>query len=85
MDKTFASLELQYLGHRRNSSGTAVDDYVVANLTLLGRNIAPGLDLSASVYNLLNGKYFDSGGPEHTQAQIEQDGISFPVKLTYRF
>jgi iron complex outermembrane receptor protein len=47
--------------------------------------VAPGLDLSASIYNLFNGRSFDSGGPKNVQAKIEQDGISFLVKLTYRF
>lgn len=84
-EKAFASLELQYLGKRISSQITSVADYMVANVTFYARDLAPGLDLSASIYNLFNGRYFDSGGPEHTQAQIQQDGISFAIKLTYRF
>lgn len=83
--KTFASLELHYMGGRVSSSGTPISDYAVANLSFLARDLAPGLDLSASLYNLFNTRYFDSGGPQHVQSRIEQDGISFLVKLTYRF
>ena len=44
-----------------------------------------GLDLSASVYNLLDKRYSDPSSPFHQQASIEQNGRSFRVKLTYRF
>src|SRR5712692_4921679 len=43
-----------------------------------------GFDLSAGLYNLFDKRYADSGGVEHVQTSIPQDGRSFRVKLTYR-
>ena len=43
------------------------------------------LDLSVSLYNLLNKKYYDppsTGVPENS---IQQDGRSFRVKMTWHF
>jgi iron complex outermembrane receptor protein len=57
----------------------------VANLTLLARELRPGLEISASVYNLLDRRYGYAGAPEHLQAVIPQDGRVFLAKLTYRF
>lgn len=59
--------------------------YGVVNLTLFSQNLAPGLDISASVYNLLDRKYSDPATPFHLQNLIEQDGRTFRVKLVYRF
>jgi len=62
--------------------------FLTANLTLLSERLAPGLELSASVYNLFDRKYadpvaFDVGVP--TRDVIQQDGRNFRFKLTYRF
>lgn len=83
--QSFANLELQYVGQRRSVAGPRIDDYLLTNLTFTAAEIAKGLDLSASVYNLFNVKYHDPGGLEHRQNQIEQDGLSFRVALVYRF
>lgn len=81
----FLSLELQYVGERESIRGNTIDDYVLANLTVFTREIVKGLELSASVYNLFDKQYYDPGGLEHAMDQIEQDGTTFRVKLTYRF
>ena len=83
--QSFANLEVLYVGERRTIAGSHVDGYWLTNLTFTASEIARGLDLSASVYNLLNAKYADPGGIEHVQNQIEQDGLSFRIALTYRF
>jgi iron complex outermembrane receptor protein len=44
-----------------------------------------GLELSASVYNLLDRRYSDPTGSELVQRLVEQDGRTFRVKLTYAF
>jgi outer membrane receptor for ferrienterochelin and colicins len=44
-----------------------------------------GLEMSASVYNLLDETYDDPSTPFHRQDAIEQDGRAFRLKLTYRF
>jgi outer membrane receptor protein involved in Fe transport len=54
------------------------------NATLLAKKLNKDFDFSASLYNLLNKQYSESGGTEHVQASIPQDGRSFRVKLVYR-
>jgi outer membrane receptor for ferrienterochelin and colicins len=59
------------------------------NLTLFSQNLIKGLELSATIYNLLDTRYDDPAtqgqGRTHLQDLIEQDGRTFRVKLTYRF
>ncbi len=54
------------------------------NATLLTKKLYKDFDLSASLYNLFNKQYAESGGLEHLQTSIPQDGRSFRVKLVYR-
>ena len=94
-DKIFAGLEFQYVSKQSTTyldpltgnveAGADVGGYGVANLTLFSQNLAKGLDLSASVYNLLDRRHDDPSTPYHVQNSIEQDGRTFRVKLTYRF
>jgi iron complex outermembrane receptor protein len=93
-DKVFASLEWILESKRtsvyEDSSGNLVSGlnapgYGLLNLTLFSQNLAPGLEVSASVYNLLDHKYSDPS-PYYTQLDlIEQDGRSFRLKVTYHF
>lgn len=81
----FAGLELQYVGKRRTLAGGKTDDFVLANFTLFARELAKGLEFSASVYNLFDVEYADPASTEHPQDAIGQDGLGFRIKLTYRF
>jgi iron complex outermembrane receptor protein len=81
----FISPELQYSGPRLTLLGNRTRDAVTANLTILGRNLIQGLEASASIYNLFDTNYGDPGSSEHKQDIINQDGISFRIKLSYRF
>jgi iron complex outermembrane receptor protein len=81
----FAGLEVLYTSRAKTLTDNYADDFWVTNLTLTYENIVKGLELSASVYNLFDVHYGNPGGAEHRQDIIEQDGISFRVKLTYRF
>jgi len=67
--------------------GQDAPGYLLANLTLLGRNfLTRGLDLSLSVYNLFDRRYAQPGGNEHLPtALIPQDGSTGACRLTYRF
>lgn len=85
LDSLYAGVELQYVGERRTLGGNKTDDYLVANLTVTAADIAKGLDLSVSIYNLFDEEYFDPGSADHIQDQIEQEGLAFRVKLTWRF
>jgi outer membrane cobalamin receptor len=94
-DKIFASLEVQYTSQSKTvytdfSTGETLPGpdapgYAVVNFTLFSQNLVKNLDVSASVYNLLNTKYYEPASNFHLQNDIQQDGITFRVKLTYRF
>jgi len=93
-DKVFAGLEVQYTSSRHTvftdlfgNTVSAADapGYAVVNFTLLSRNLVPNLEVSASVYNLLDTTYFDPASRFHLQNKIAQDGRTFRLKVTYRF
>jgi outer membrane receptor for ferrienterochelin and colicins len=81
----FAGLEVQYLSDMATVQGNRTDDLLLVNTTLFSRELARGLELSASVYNLFDERDGFSGSTEHTQDTIPQLGRSFRVKLTWRF
>jgi outer membrane receptor for ferrienterochelin and colicins len=80
----FVNLEAQYTSERRTIAGTDLGGFLLVNATLLTRRLSKDFDFSASLYNLFNKQYAESGGLEHLQASIPQDGRSFRVKLVYR-
>jgi len=84
-EKLFAGLEAQYNSKVLTLAGNHTDDFIVANLTLTYVNLIKGLDVSGGVYNLFDKEYGNPGFSEHTQDIINQDGINYRIKLTYRF
>jgi outer membrane receptor for ferrienterochelin and colicins len=76
---------LQYLSPRKTIDGPDTDSAWIVNLTLLAKDIRPGLTLSLSGYNLLNQKYKDPVGREFQQTGIEQDGITFLLKMVFSY
>jgi iron complex outermembrane receptor protein len=84
-EKIFLGIEEQYTGKRKTVSRNDADDFFITNVTLFSQNLLKGLEASASVYNLFDEEYGDPGSTEHIQDTIEQDGITYRVKLTYRF
>ena len=80
-----AGAELQFTGSRKTLAGSTTGGFVIANLTLLSQELAQGVDLSATVYNLFNRHYADPARPEHVQEVIQQDGRSVRLKASYRF
>jgi len=89
--KSFATLDTIYNSSRLNTAGDKIAGAAIVNLTLLNRDPVAGLNLSASVYNLFNTRYAMPVGAEQTNSleenlrAIQQDGITFRVKATYRF
>ena len=75
----------QFLGRRLTLLQDSLSSYQVLNLTLLGHGLGKHLDVAASVYNILDKKYFDPGRPEDPEDAIQQDGRSFRVKIVARF
>jgi iron complex outermembrane receptor protein len=86
--RLFAGVEGQYVGRRepaRPEHATPAGGYALFNLTIHGRELLPGIDASATVFNLLDRDYADLGGAEHLQELIPQDGRSFRLKVTASF
>jgi iron complex outermembrane receptor protein len=84
-ERLFVGMEQQYQSNRASRTGTPTGDAYLTNVTLSGRTPLAGLNFSLSVYNLFDRRYSDSGGEEHVQDLIQQDGRSFRAKLEYRF
>ncbi len=84
-DKLYAGFELQYTSERRTLGGGETKPFMIGNFTLLARRLAPGLELSASVYNIGDTRYADPAGFEHVQGMIPQDGRSWRLKARYQF
>lgn len=94
-DKVFAGLEVQYtssshtyytdLVSGNTVSGPDSPGYAVVNFTLFSQNLVKNLDASASIYNLFDNRYDVPATRFHLQNVIQQDGISFRLKLTYHF
>lgn len=78
-------LEGLYVSSRITPKGGKVGAYPLFNLTLSGLKLTQGLELSASVYNLLDRRYADPGSDEHVQDRLLQDGRRYQLRLTYRF
>ncbi len=87
-DKLFGGVEVLFTSARLALRGPPVNAYGVTNLTLMSRNLWKGVELSASVYNLFNQRYFDPGSLDHLNSglrQIRQDGTTFRLKATFAF
>ncbi len=83
--RVFLSTELIYTGRRKTLFGNWTGESTLVNMTLYGKRLIKNLDLSFSIYNLLNQRYSHPASSEHLQDSIEQDGRSFRLKLTYNF
>jgi len=94
-EKVFASLESHYVSSRHTVytdpyggatlPGPDTAGFPLLNFTLFSKDIVKNLEVSASIYNLLDQSYADPSTEDHLQPQIRQDGRSFRLKLTYRF
>jgi iron complex outermembrane receptor protein len=84
-DRIVPALDLQYTSQRKTLAGDVVGEHWLANFTLSARRLLPGLEVSASVYNLLGTAYADPGADTNTQDTIRQDGRSFRLKVTASF
>jgi outer membrane receptor for ferrienterochelin and colicins len=76
-EKVFASAEVQGMSRRLQTRGGKVGGFVVANATLYSRELLPGLEVSASIYNLFDQRF--------SQDSIEQNGRQFRLKATWKF
>jgi iron complex outermembrane receptor protein len=82
-----AGLEAQYVSSRKTTLGTT-GGYTLVNLTLRNATLAKNLELSASVYNLLDQQYGDPTTEDLAAKGVDtivQDGRTWQLKLVYRF
>jgi iron complex outermembrane receptor protein len=82
-----AGLETQYVSSRKTALGTT-GGYTLVNLTLRNATLAKNLELSASVYNLLDQDYGDPTTEDLAAKGVDtivQDGRTWQLKLVYRF
>ena len=84
-ERLFAGLEVLYNSRARTLGDNYTDDFVLTNLTFTYVGASKRLEIAASVYNLFDVGYAFPGFGEHVQDEIEQDGRTFRVGLTYRF
>jgi iron complex outermembrane receptor protein len=77
--------EVRYDGKRLSLDGSRLGGYVLSNLILSTDRIAPGVVLSAGVYNLLDRRYAQPGANTNWQNAFEQDGRSIRLKLQFNF
>jgi outer membrane receptor for ferrienterochelin and colicins len=84
-EKLSAGAEILYTSDRKTVDGGSTGGYTVANITLLSRELIKNLEISGTVYNLFDKKYSDPGGAELRQNAVEQNGITYRIKCTYRF
>ncbi len=83
-EQVFAGLEIQYTS-RRSTRTDSVPGFLLTNLTLYGKDVLPGLEVSGSLYNLLDRTYKDPVSPDLSSEIVEQNGIQFRLKLRYEF
>ena len=81
--RSFAGIDLHYVGPVKTLNGTATKPFVVPNLTLTTREFRDRLTLSAHVANLFDNQYGYPAGDEHRQNIIYQDGRTFRVGVQY--
>jgi len=85
LDKIRLGVEWQYVGERKTKSELRASDYQVTNLTMTAARLAPGFELSASLYNLFDSRYEHPAGDETRINTVPQDGRNFRLWFTYRF
>ena len=77
--------ELQYESERHTHNTEVLDPALVTNLNVVRSNVLEGLDINASVFNLLDERYSEPVSESHRQGGIRQDGRQFFLGVTWRF
>ena len=84
-DKLSGGFGFEYSGSRKTLGGRYAGGAFITNLNILSQNILKGLEISGTIYNILDKKYGFPASGEQIQQVIEQDGRCFRLKLTYSF
>ena len=83
-------IEAQYTDSRKGRDDTKTAAYPLFNLTLTsGSKLFSGplkdLEISGSIYNLLDSRYASVASDEFEQIYIPQNGRNFRLVFSYRF
>jgi outer membrane receptor for ferrienterochelin and colicins len=79
----FASMDAQYRSGMTTFTGSPISPFIVVNASLLGRRIGRRMDLSASLYNLMNKKYYDPPSTGLSESAVQQDGRNVLIEMTW--
>jgi outer membrane receptor protein involved in Fe transport len=80
-----SGVNFRYVSSRTSAKGATAPSYFTVNLTLFSHRFINGLELTASVYNVLDRQILEPAPLELMQSLVQQDGRTFQVKLAYRF
>ncbi len=83
--RSFAALELLYASAQQSYQNTTVPSSLITNGTVSTKPLWGGWEFAASCYNAFNRRWFSPAGPGLIQSQIQQDGRTYRVNITYRF
>ncbi|MCC6231612.1 MAG: TonB-dependent receptor [Verrucomicrobiales bacterium] len=83
-DRIHLSPEIRYVDSSLGNQGR-IDGYWTTQITLFTRELLPGLEASATVYNLFNETIDHPISTEYIGNAMPQPGRTFRFKLTYRF
>lgn len=84
-DKVFVGFDLQYSSPVTTLLGNQSDEIWLLNATVFSRPLGQNLEVSATLYNVLDERHGFSASTEHVQDTIPLPGRSFRLKATYRF
>jgi outer membrane receptor for ferrienterochelin and colicins len=84
VSRFYLGFEGQFVGERTTLGGESLAPFFVPNLTLTSP-VRRHVELTLSVFNLLDHHYADPGAEEHVQQAIRQDGRTFLARANLRF
>ena len=84
-ENVVSGLDLRYVSSSLAPSGGLAPSYWVANVTLFTRRWLNGVELTATVDNIFDHRYYDPTPLELRQSVLEQPGRTFWGTLTYRY
>ncbi|MBL9134242.1 MAG: TonB-dependent receptor [Verrucomicrobiales bacterium] len=83
-EKIFLSPEVHYVDSVLGTRGR-IDAYWASQVTLFAKDLIPGIEASASVYNVLGQDIEHPVSDEYPLASMPQPGTTVRFKFTYRF
>ncbi len=85
--KTFLSIEPQFVGRQKSDLGQYTQPTFITNIIVTSKDIVPGWDIQAGVYNLFadHARLPRDGAFNQYQATLDYPDTRYLVTLTHRF